>query len=162
MESAAKAGIHLQLNLRGRFTGMMKFGSGRCPDGAALLARLLLMLLFVIFGWLKLANFSGTIEQYGPCWCDVADSGPADRRGYGVFVGIALVLGIATRPLAILMLVYTLGTALIGHHFWTMTDMARFEAMINFCKNISIRGGLLLLYVTGAGKFSLDRVLGWN
>jgi putative oxidoreductase len=29
--------------------------------------------------------------------------------------------------------------------------------MINFYKNISIMGGLLLLCVTGAGKYSIDR-----
>jgi len=28
--------------------------------------------------------------------------------------------------------------------------------MINFYKNISIIGGFLLLYVTGAGKYSID------
>lgn len=162
MESAAKAGIHLQLNLRGRFTVMMKFGSGCYPEGAVLLARLLLMLLFVIFGWLKLANFSGTVGYMAHVGAPLPILAPLIAVVMEFFVGIALVFGIATRPLAILMLVYTLGTALIGHHFWTMTGMAPFEAMINFCKNISIMGGLLLLYITGAGKFSLDRVLGWN
>jgi putative oxidoreductase len=29
--------------------------------------------------------------------------------------------------------------------------------MINFYKNISIIGGLLLLFVTGPGKYSIDR-----
>jgi len=31
------------------------------------------------------------------------------------------------------------------------------ENMINFYKNVSIVGGLLLLSVTGAGKYSIDR-----
>ena len=31
---------------------------------------------------------------------------------------------------------------------------------INFYKNISIIGGLLLLYVTGPGRYSLDAMLG--
>ena len=39
--------------------------------------------------------------------------------------------------------------------------MAQFEAMINFYKNVSIMGGLLLLYVTGAGKYSIDARLNW-
>jgi putative oxidoreductase len=29
--------------------------------------------------------------------------------------------------------------------------------MINFYKNVSIMGGLLLLCVTGAGRYSVDR-----
>jgi putative oxidoreductase len=73
-----------------------------------------------------------------------------------VFVALAVVLGIGTRPLALLMALYTLGTALIGHPFWSMEGAARHAAAINFYKNISIIGGFLLLYVTGAGRHSLD------
>jgi putative oxidoreductase len=50
--------------------------------------------------------------------------------------------------------VYT--TAIIGHHFWTMSGTGRVEAEINFFKNVSIMAGLLLLYLTGPGRYSLD------
>jgi uncharacterized membrane protein YphA (DoxX/SURF4 family) len=46
-------------------------------------------------------------------------------------------------------LLYTLGTAIIGHHFWTKSGMERVEAEINFFKNVSIMAGLLLPYLTG-------------
>ena len=141
---------------------MTKFGAGRCPDGAILIARILLMLLFLIFGWQKLTGFSGTIGYMAHVGAPAPALAAVIAVGMELFVGIALVLGVATRPLAILMLVYTFGTALIGHHYWAMTGMERFEAMIGFYKNLSIMGGLLLLYVTGAGKFSIDRLLGWE
>jgi putative oxidoreductase len=51
----------------------------------------------------------------------------------------------------------TPGTALIGHHYWTMTGMEQYARMINFYKNISTIGGLLLLCATGPGKYWLDR-----
>jgi putative oxidoreductase len=73
------------------------------------------------------------------------------------FVGLALVVGFYTRPLALLLALYTLVTALIGHHFWTMADGARAANAINFYKNISIIGGLLLLCATGPGRYSIDR-----
>jgi putative oxidoreductase len=38
------------------------------------------------------------------------------------FVGLALVIGFFTRPLAFLFALYTLRTALIGHHYWTISD----------------------------------------
>jgi putative oxidoreductase len=41
-----------------------------------------------------------------------------------------------------------------------MTGVEQVEAMINFYKNVSIIGGFLLLYVTGAGKYSLDARIG--
>jgi putative oxidoreductase len=38
-----------------------------------------------------------------------------------------------------------------------MTGDARIANMINFYKNVSITGGFLLLCVTGAGRYSIDR-----
>jgi putative oxidoreductase len=73
------------------------------------------------------------------------------------FAGISIVVGFYTRPLALIFALYTLGTALIGHPFWTMADGERMANMINFYKNVSIMGGLLLLCVTGAGRYSVDR-----
>jgi putative oxidoreductase len=49
-----------------------------------------------------------------------------------------------------------LAAAFIGHRYWTMSGATAFDNMIHFYKNISIVGGLLLLYVTGAGKYSID------
>ena len=122
-----------------------------------LLARILLMILFVLFGWSKLTDFSGTVAY-------MASEGlPFPTLAAGVvvlmefFVGVAIVMGFYTRPLALLLAVYTLGTALIGHHYWTMTGGDRMANMINFYKNLAIIGGLLLLCITGPGKYSLDR-----
>jgi putative oxidoreductase len=70
---------------------------------------------------------------------------------------ILIVLGFFTRPLALLFVLYTLGTALIGHHYWDMSGDAVMPNMINFYKNISIAGAFLLLAVTGPGAISIDR-----
>lgn len=53
-------------------------------------------------------------------------------------------------------LLYSLGTAIIGHHFWTMSGMERVEAEISFFKNVSIMAGLLLPYLMGPGRYSLE------
>jgi putative oxidoreductase len=58
--------------------------------------------------------------------------------------------------MAILLALYTFATALLGHHFWNMEGPARAAGEINFFKNVSIIGGLLLLYLTGAGRYSID------
>jgi putative oxidoreductase len=124
-------------------------------DVLLLASRVFLMSLFVIFGWGKLTGFSGT-EAYM-----AATGAPAPALSAVIAVvmelgvGIALVLGIFTRPLALVLAVYTLATALIGHHFWTLTGMDHFINEIQFFKNVSIIGGLLLLTVTGPGKFAI-------
>jgi putative oxidoreductase len=42
-----------------------------------------------------------------------------------------------------------------------MEGGTRYGNAINFYKNISIIGGFLLLFVTGAGKYSMDARFGW-
>ena len=122
-----------------------------------LLARLLLMVLFVIFGWSKLLGFSETVAYMG----SVGVPMPTVTAGIAVimefFVGVAIAIGFYTRPLAILLGLYTLAAAIIGHQFWHMVDPERIGAMINFYKNVSISGGLLLLCIAGPGKYSLDK-----
>jgi putative oxidoreductase len=129
----------------------------RRKDELILVARVLLMVLFIIFGWSKLTGFSGTIGYMAKAGAPFPALSAVIAVVMELFVGLAIVVGFYTRPLAFLFALYTLGTALIGHHFWTMTGAERAANMINFYKNVSIMGGLLLLCVTGPGKYSIDR-----
>jgi putative oxidoreductase len=121
-----------------------------------LAARLLLAALFLIFGWRKLMDFSGTVSQM----VQLKAPTPVLAAGVATFmelpVSFAIAVGAFTRPLALLMCLYTLGTALIGHRFWTVNDAERVDSMDSFFKNLSIMGGFLLLFVTGPGKYSID------
>jgi putative oxidoreductase len=116
--------------------------------------------LFLIFGWDKLVNYSGTLQYMVHVGAPLPVPATIISIVMELFVGLAILAGIATRPLAVLLAIYTFGTALIAHHYWTMTGMERFENEINFYKNISIIGGLLALYVAGPGKYAIDARLG--
>ena len=128
-------------------------------DELILAARLLLATLFLIFGWRKLRDFSGTVSQM----VQLGVPTPVLAAGVATFmelpVAFAVAVGAFTRPSALLMFLYTLGTALIGHRYWTMTGADQVDSMDGFYKNLSIMGGFLLLYITGAGKFSIDALL---
>jgi putative oxidoreductase len=126
-------------------------------DELIFVARILLMLLFVIFGWDKLTGFAGTVAAMATEGVALPMISAIIAVAMEFFIGLAIVIGYHTRLLALLLAMYTLGTALIGHHFWTMADGARVANVINFYKNISIIGGLLLLCVTGPGKYSVDQ-----
>lgn len=126
-------------------------------DVLILIARILLMVLFVVFGWEKVTDFSGTVTYMASTGAPVPTLATIISIGMELLASAALMLGVFTRPLAIVYALYTLGTALIGHHFWTLTGELRAEDAINFYKNISIIGGLLLLCVTGPGKYSVDK-----
>jgi putative oxidoreductase len=121
-----------------------------------LLARILLMVLFIITGWAKLTHFDGTTAYMTSLGAPLPMVAAAIAVIMEFFVGILLVIGFYTRPLALVYAVFVLGTALLGHQYWTMVDPERTANMINFYKNISIIGGLLVLVVTGPGKYSVD------
>jgi putative oxidoreductase len=135
---------------------MDDFGSGRFRDVVILVARILLVMLFLIFGWQKLTGYAGTVERFAQISVPVPPVAAIVSILMECFVGLAILLGVWTRPLAALLALYTLATGFLGHQYWTMTGMAQVAAMINFYKNVSIMGGLLLLYATGAGKYSVD------
>jgi putative oxidoreductase len=125
-------------------------------DELILAARLLLATLFLIFGWRKLRDYSGTVSQMVQLRAPI----PVLAAAVAVFmelpVAFAVAVGALVRPSALLLFLYTLGTALIGHRYWTITGPDRVDSMDSFYKNLSIMGGFLLLYVTGAGKYSID------
>jgi putative oxidoreductase len=127
-------------------------------DELILVARLLLATLFLIFGWRKLRDYSGTVSQM------VQLGAPMPVLAAATFmelpVAFAVAVGAFTRLSAALMFFYTLGTALIGHRYWTMTGKDRVDSMDGFYKNLSIMGGFLLLYTAGAGKYSIDVLCG--
>ena len=129
-------------------------------DGFILAARLLLATLFLIFGWRKLTDYSGTVRRM------VQDGAPIPVLATAVAIFIelpvafAVALGAFTRPSASLLVLYTLGSALIAHRYWTMTGANQIDSMESFYKNLSIAGGFLLLYITGGGKYSIDAVFG--
>jgi putative oxidoreductase len=129
-------------------------------DVLILAARLLLAALFLIFGWRKLRDFSGTVSQM----VELKAPMPVLAAGIATFmelpVAFAVAVGAFTRPLALLMFLYTLGTALIGHRFWTEEGTERVDGMDSFFKNLSIMGGFLLLSITGPGKYSIDALCG--
>jgi putative oxidoreductase len=125
-------------------------------DEVVLAARLFLATLFLIFGWRKLRDYSSTVSQM------VQDRVPMPvlATGVAIFmelpVAFAVAVGAFTRPSAVLLVLYTLGTSLIEHRYWTITGADQLASMEGFYKNLSVMGGFLLLYVTGAGKYSID------
>jgi putative oxidoreductase len=129
-------------------------------NAVILAARLFLATLFLIFGWRKLRDYSGTVSQM------VQDGAPMPvlAAAVAIFmelpVAFAVAVGAFTRPSAVLMALYTLGTSLMEHRYWTTTGADQLASMEGFYKNLSIMGGFLLLYITGAGKYSIDVLCG--
>jgi len=129
-------------------------------DELILLARVLLATLFLVFGWRKLRDFPGTVSQMVQLGVPTPVLAAAVATFMELPVAFAVAVGAFARLVAVLMFFYTLGTALIGHRYWTLTGTDRVDSMDSFYKNLSIMGGFLLLYVAGPGKYSIDASFG--
>ena len=129
-------------------------------DVIILAARVFLAALFVIFGWRKVMDYPGTVKQ-------MAQDGlpaPALAAAVAIFMEVAVALAVAvgafTRIATVLMALYTLATSLVEHRYWAKPRGGQLESMESFYKNLSIMGGFLLLYITGAGRYSIDVLCG--
>lgn len=120
----------------------------------SLLARLLLSLIFIQGGLGKLAAQVATTAH-------IAELGlPVPHLAYYVSVliefggGAAILLGVLTRPVAVVMAGFCLVTAAVAHYH--PGDRGQ---MVNFWKNVAMAGGFLQLAASGAGAWSLDSLL---
>jgi putative oxidoreductase len=126
-------------------------------SGVIFIARIALAVLFLWSGVMKLlgyAGFVGYLHSKGVPFVQIAAPIATAIEALG---GVLLIVGYKVRPLALILAVYTVATAVFGHDFWNVVDPAlQRDTVIHFWKNIGIAGGFLLLFVTGAGRLSVD------
>lgn len=126
-------------------------------DGLLLTARILLVALYVKFGLAKILAFSTTSAYMASNQLPAPSLMTLIAIAMELGVGLAIVLGFFTRPLALVLAIYTVIAAVLGHPYWHMSGELQYESMINFYKNLSIAGGLMLLMLSGPGRYSFDR-----
>lgn len=117
-----------------------------------LISRIFLAILFILAGWGKLTGLEGTAQYFGAIGLPMP-SVTAVLVGLIEFVGgLAILIGFQTRIAAVVVALFTIGATLVAH-----MDFAEGMNALMAQKNLAIAGGLLLLTVTGAGAYSVDR-----
>ena len=76
-----------------------------------------------------------------------------------VLGAILVAIGYRTGFGATLILIYWLPITFTVYSFWMASETHRNFELMMFMKNLAIAGGLLILAVNGAGKFSIKRLL---
>ena len=115
-----------------------------------LIGRIFISLIFLIAGVGKIFNYEGTIgymESFG-------------IPGYLLIPAIIIeilfpllaIIGYKTKLAAIILALFTLSLAIIFH-----TDFSNQMQLMSFLKNFAIAGGFLIIFVRGAGKYSIDQ-----
>jgi putative oxidoreductase len=131
--------------------------AAQSQDALLLVGRILLGWIFVQSGWRKLMDIPGFVATM-------------PRRGLPEFLGyvappvefiggVMILLGLATRYAALLILLFTIIATFSSHRYWDFADATqRQQQHTQFWKNISMMGGQVLLFLTGAGRYALDRL----
>jgi putative oxidoreductase len=126
-------------------------------DWAALVGRVLLAGTFVISGFGKITGFEGTAGY-------IASKGlplPQILTVIAILIefggGLAILLGWKARWAALAMVAFLIVITPVFHGFWAAPPDQVMEQRINFMKNVSILGGMLLLFACGPGRYSVDR-----
>ena len=125
-------------------------------DALLLIGRILMGWIFLKGGWDKLLNppsIIGYLTSLGVpnpgFWAWPALLGE-------LAIGIALVIGLATRYAALFGFVYLMIATVLAHRYWTYPAAQQGLQFIHFTKNLAMMGGMLFLFVTGGGRYSLD------
>ncbi len=128
----------------------------KLQDPLALLSRILLAVLFVTSGYGKIGGFDGTVGYIASKGLPLAVLGAIIAIAVEFGGGLAIVAGFFTRPVALVMAIFTIVAAVFFHAFWSAPADQVMNATIHFWKNVSIAGGFLLLAAFGPGAYSVD------
>ena len=115
--------------------------------------------LFLASGYGKLGGIAGTTAYFTSLGMSPPELWAWFAAIVEVILGVALILGIATRYAALASFVWVLVATAIAHRYWTYPAAQQAGQYNNWLKNIAIMGGMLYAFVTGAGRYSLDAVL---
>ena len=113
------------------------------------LGRMFLSTLFLIEGINKIFNYEETIlymESF-----DVPEYFAIPAIILEILFPLLLIIGYQTKIAALVIAVFTVTVAIIFH-----TNFDDHMQLITFFKDIAIAGGFIIIFINGAGKFSLD------
>jgi putative oxidoreductase len=122
-------------------------------DAGTLVGRVLMSLIFIWAGYGKLIAPTATIGYFG------ASGLPIPQAAWLIAVvvelggGIALLLGLQARLVGLVLAVWCVATAVIGH-----SNFADHNMQIHFMKNITMAGGFLYVAMLGAGRYTITRL----
>ncbi|ULL01727.1 DoxX family protein [Bradyrhizobium sp. I71] len=123
-----------------------------------LIGRILLAWVFVGSAYGALSNFGGSVGYFRSLNLPAPELFTIINIAVEVLISLGLIFGLGTRYCAVLMFVFVLMATVIAHRYWEYPAGAQQIGQYNnFLKNISIMGGAMLIFVTGPGRFSLDR-----
>jgi putative oxidoreductase len=128
--------------------------AARARDLLICLARILMGAIFVMSGWEKLMDIPAFVTA-------AVNRGVPEFLAYvAPFIefggGVLLIAGLATRYISLILMVFITIASFSSHRYWEAAPAQYAGQFNNFWKNVAMTGGMILLFVTGAGRFAVD------
>ena len=117
----------------------------------AFTGRIFIGLPFAMSGLSKLAAYGPTMTMIGAAGLPFPPLAFAAAVAVELGGGLLLILGYRVRPVALVLAVFSVLTAVSFH-----SNIADQNQMIHFLKNIMLAGGLLQIAAFGAGAISIE------
>ena len=121
-----------------------------------LIARVLLALMFLLAGLSKFGGLEGTAGYIASKGLPMAQVLAVATAALEVIAAVMLIVGWQARWAALALAAFTLLASVIFHNYWALPADQQMMQQLMFMKNLSVVGGLLAVFVFGAGTLSLD------
>lgn len=124
-----------------------------------LLSRICISFLYLWAGSAKITDWKGTIAYMQSRNFPLIPLMLPGAVIAQIAGGLSLLLGLYCRWGTLILIFFTIPAMIKMHAFWKESGNLRLTEKIMFMKDLAILGGLLLLWILGAGAFSLDTLL---
>ena len=123
---------------------------------AAPLGRLLLTTIFLASAVGMISDWEGPAQMMRDKGLPAVDALLAIAVVLEIVGGLMVLLGLHARWGGVVLLAFLVPVTIIMHDFWAVPKEQAQEQMINFMKNVSIIGAVLIVIALGAGPVSID------
>jgi putative oxidoreductase len=132
----------------------------KSADVLILIGRVMLAWVFVGVAYGAITNLAGSVAYFTSLKLSAPLVWTWAALVVEILISASLILGIGTRYGALLMIAFVVIATALAHRYWEFpAGPLQIGQYNNFLKNISIIGGAFAIFVTGGGRFSLDRRL---
>ncbi|WP_028989614.1 DoxX family protein [Thermithiobacillus tepidarius DSM 3134] len=122
-----------------------------------LLGRILLVLLFLLSGYNKVAGFSQTAGYMASKSLPMIEVLLVLSILVELGGALMILLGWRARWGALALFLWMIPVTFIFHNFWAVDPAQMQNQMNHFMKNLAIMGGLLYVTAYGSGPYSIDK-----
>lgn len=124
---------------------------------APLIGRILLSSIFIFSGYGKIGGFQQTVGYMASKGLPMTEVLLVLTIIIELGGGLMILLGWRARWAALAIFLWLIPVTLIFHNFWAVDASQMQMQMIQFMKNVSIAGGMLLVLGLGSGPYSLGK-----